>query len=49
MERILAFAKSGLVFLMLSAMYPFLSFSASWQERVVTLLQSIDVLIRLQK
>jgi paraquat-inducible protein A len=44
MERILAFATSGLVFLLLSAMYPFLSFSASGQERVVTLLQSIDVL-----
>ena len=45
MERILAFATSGIVFLMLSAMYPFLSFSASGQERVVTLLQSIDVLV----
>jgi len=44
MERLLAFAVSGLIFLLMSAMYPFLSFSAGGQDRVVTLLQSIDVL-----
>jgi paraquat-inducible protein A len=44
MERLLAFAISGLLFLVLSALYPFLTFSAGGQDRVVTLLQSLDVL-----
>jgi paraquat-inducible protein A len=43
-ERLLAYAVSGLVFLLMSALYPFLSFSAGGQNRVVTLMQSIDVL-----
>jgi len=49
MERLLAFSLSGLLFLVMSAMYPFLSFSASGQERVVTLLQSLDVLANEQQ
>ena len=44
MDRILAFALSGLIFLLMSSLYPFLSFSSKGQGREVTLLQSIDVL-----
>ncbi len=44
-NRMLAFAFSGLIFLLMSGFYPFLSFSASGQGRVVTLLQSLDVLV----
>ncbi len=39
-----AFAVSGLLFLALSTIFPFLGFSASGQERTVTLLQSILIL-----
>jgi len=49
MERILAFSLSGLVFLLMSSLYPFLSFSAKGQGREVTLLQSIDVLANEQQ
>ena len=41
---VFAFAVSALVFLLLSTVFPFLGFSASGQERTVTLLQSILVL-----
>ncbi len=41
---IFAFAVSGLLFLALSTFFPFLGFSASGQERTVTLLQSILIL-----
>jgi paraquat-inducible protein A len=41
---VFAFALSGLVFLGLSVAFPFLGFSASGQERTVTLLQSILIL-----
>ena len=41
---IFAFAVSGLLFLALSTVFPFLGFSASGQERTVTLLQSILIL-----
>jgi paraquat-inducible protein A len=41
---VFAFAVSGLVFLGLSVAFPFLGFSASGQERTVTLLQSILIL-----
>ncbi len=41
---VFAFAVSGLVFLLLSTAFPFLGFSASGQERTVTLLQSILIL-----
>jgi paraquat-inducible protein A len=44
MDRILAFALSGLIFLLMSSLYPFLSFSSKGQGREVTLLQSIDML-----
>lgn len=44
LERLLAFSVSGLIFLLMSSLYPFLSFSASGQQREVTLLQSLDVL-----
>ncbi len=49
MERILAFALSGLIFLLLSSLYPFLSFSTNGHGREVTLLQSIDVLANEQQ
>jgi len=44
MDRILAFALSALIFLLMSSLYPFLSFSSKGQGREVTLFQSIDVL-----
>ena len=49
MDRLLAFALSGLVFLLMSSLYPFLSFSSKGQGREVTLLQSIDVLANEQQ
>ena len=42
---VFAFAVSGLLFLALSTAFPFLGFSASGQERTVTLLQSILTLV----
>ena len=42
---VFAFAVSGLLFLGLSTAFPFLGFSASGQERTVTLLQSILTLV----
>ncbi len=44
-NRIMAFSVSGLIFLLLSSLYPFLSFSVRGQDRVVSLFQSIDILI----
>ena len=49
MNRIMAFSASGLIFLLLSSLYPFLSFSVRGQERVVSLLQSIDILVAEQQ
>jgi len=40
-----AFAVTGLMFLLLATAFPFLGFSASGQERTVTLLQSIAILV----
>ena len=45
LTMVFAFAVSGLVFLLLSTAFPFLGFSASGQERTVTLLQSILILV----
>jgi len=42
---VFAFAVSALLFLLLSIAFPFLGFSASGQERTVTLLQSIAILV----
>ncbi len=44
LTMVFAFAMSGLLFLMLSTAFPFLGFSASGQERTVTLLQSVVIL-----
>ncbi len=44
LTMVFAFAVSGLLFLLLSTAFPFLGFSASGQERTVTLLQSIAIL-----
>ncbi|MBT8131277.1 MAG: paraquat-inducible protein A, partial [Gammaproteobacteria bacterium] len=44
-SKLLAFALAGLVFLLLSNSFPFLGFSAQGQERTVTLLQSVAILI----
>jgi paraquat-inducible protein A len=44
-ERVIAFSISALVFLFLSFMFPFLTFSAQGQERTVTLMQTITVMI----
>jgi paraquat-inducible protein A len=41
---VFAFAVTGLMFLLLSTVFPFLGFSASGQERTVTLLGSILIL-----
>lgn len=48
-ERLLAYAVSALVFLVMSSLFPFISFSAGGHERVVTLLQSLDVLANQQQ
>ena len=45
LTMVFAFAVSGLLFLLLSTTFPFLGFSASGQERTVTLLQSIAILV----
>lgn len=45
LEMVLTFAVSGLLFLVLSTAFPFLGFSASGQERTVSLLQSILILV----
>ncbi|MFB3079939.1 MAG: paraquat-inducible protein A [Lysobacterales bacterium] len=45
LTMVFAFAVSGLLFLLLSTAFPFLGFSASGQERTVTLLQSIFILV----
>jgi len=45
LTMVFAFAVSGLLFLLLSTAFPFLGFSASGQERTVTLLQSIAILV----
>ncbi len=42
---VFAFAVAGLVFLSLATAFPFLGLSASGQERTVTLLQSIAILV----
>lgn len=44
-ERIFAFSLSALLFLLLANAFPFLGFSAQGQERTVTLLQSVAILI----
>jgi paraquat-inducible protein A len=44
LAMVFAFAMSGLLFLTLSTLFPFLGFSASGQERTVTLLQSVFIL-----
>jgi paraquat-inducible protein A len=45
LNRILAFSVTSIVFLVVSSLFPFLSFSSKGQDRTVTLLQSIDVLV----
>ena len=45
LQMVFVFAVSGLMFLLLSTAFPFLGFSASGQERTVTLLQSIAILV----
>jgi paraquat-inducible protein A len=45
LAMVFTFAVSGLLFLALSTAFPFLGFSASGQERTVTLLQSILILV----
>ena len=42
---VFAFATSGLLFLILANAFPFLGFSAKGQERTVTLLQSVAILV----
>lgn len=43
-HRLLAFSLSGLTFLFFANLFPFMSFRASGQERVITLLQSVNTL-----
>ncbi len=43
-DRVLAYAITALIFLILSFIFPFLTFSAQGQDRTVTLVQSITVL-----
>jgi paraquat-inducible protein A len=44
-QRVVAFSFSSLIFLFLSFLFPFLTFSAQGQERAVTLIQSISVMV----
>lgn len=44
-DRVIAFSLTALVFLALSFMFPFLTFSAQGQDRTTMLLQSITVLV----
>ena len=44
-EAIFAYSISALIFLLLANAFPFLGFSASGQERVVSLLQTVAILI----
>jgi len=45
LQMVFVFAICGLGFLLLSTAFPFLGFSASGQERTVTLMQSITVMV----
>ena len=45
LDIILAFSVTALLFLALASAFPFLEFSASGQEKTITLLQSVAVLI----
>lgn len=45
LDVILAFSVTALLFLLLASAFPFLEFSASGQERAVTLLQSVTILV----
>lgn len=45
LKMVLSFAVTGLMFLILSTLFPFLGFSASGQERTVTLLESVTLLV----
>lgn len=45
MAKAYAFAIAGLMFLVLANAFPFLGFSAKGQERTVTLLQSVAILV----
>lgn len=45
LQMVFVFAICGLGFLLLSTAFPFLGFTASGQERTVTLMQSITVLV----
>lgn len=44
-KMIFAFSSAGLLFLLLANAFPFLGFSAKGQERTVTLLQSVAILV----
>ena len=44
-DRVIAFSLAALVFLCLSFVFPFLTFSAQGQDRTTTLMQSITVMI----
>jgi paraquat-inducible protein A len=44
-QRVIAFSLSSLIFLFFSFLFPFLTFSAQGQERGVTLMQSITVMV----
>ncbi len=44
-NRVIAFALSALLFLGLSFLFPFLTFSAQGQDRTVTLIESISVMV----
>ncbi|MFK8049825.1 MAG: paraquat-inducible protein A [Halioglobus sp.] len=44
-QRMLAYSAAALLFLVLANAFPFLGFSAQGQERTVTLLQSVAILI----
>jgi len=45
LDRVMAFAITAFVFLLLASFFPFLSINVQGQERTITLLQSISVLV----
>lgn len=45
LKMVFSFAVTGLMFLLLSTLFPFLGFSASGQERTVTLPESVTLLV----
>jgi paraquat-inducible protein A len=44
-DKVIAFSSSALVFLFLASIFTFITFSAQGQDRIVTLFQSVAILV----